>query len=96
MESELSAQEKERLVRESVDLVHDFGASELRESTSPNVTVVLIPMDNPELEAINREAAENAIRRGDRILMISASRGNPGEPYTIFNSLQSVQPTKPI
>ena len=90
----LSHGERSRLIRESVGLVHDFAGSELGKSMSS--TYVLIPTDNKQLADVNRDAAKTARRKGENALMISASRVNSGEPYTIFSTLQSVQPEKPV
>ena len=91
----LSQGERSRLIRESVGLVHDFAGSELGKSMS-STAYVLIPTDNTQLADVNRDAAKTARRKGESVLMISASRVNSGEPYTIFSTLQSVQPGKPV
>ena len=80
------SQERRRLIQESAALVYDFGGSELAGSMPDDVVYVLVPDDNTILAASNLAAAQERIKKGDNVLIITASRGeNQGKHYTAFS-----------
>jgi hypothetical protein len=84
----------ESLIGDSIELVHNFAASDLGKNIPEGADFVLIPDDNPNLAEANRNAAQNYRKRGGEVLFISASRANPDGEYTVFTTIQDQESGK--
>ena len=71
--------EKDDLTKRNLDLLDDFMRYAFEhpgilDQIPPNAQLVILPMDDPELSAENRQMASTLCARGEKVLLIKLKR----------------------